>query len=102
MVVCTSRHSDEHNMSCRSTWEDVCRKELTYDEFLVWRNDPAGRKFSGFVVRFFVMFDDCHCRFNESVDDATRMHFEWYIFIGCVCAGLTPLSKDLLYVVDLS
>lgn len=100
-----------HRIVKVSSWEDLCRKKLSYRDFLVWRKNPTVwrknlqnpkklEKADSLVFQFFIMFDDCY---YQRFDDSTRRTlFEWYIFIGCVYAGLTPLNSELIYVVDLS
>jgi hypothetical protein len=84
------------------SWEDLCRKKLSYAEYELWqqnRSNPEVRQnIPRSVLRFFAMFEDT----NVSDPATRRICFDWYIFIGCVCAGLTPLRSDRVYVVDLS
>jgi hypothetical protein len=96
----TGEQTDDPNI-----WEDLCRKRLSYPEYERWQQNRDTSDVPRSVLRFFVMFEDAISAMNLRVDDSAtpRICFDWYIFIGCVCAGLiTPLHPDRVYVVDLS
>jgi hypothetical protein len=91
---------NEQNDRQTRTWEDLCRKRLSYAEYLLWQQEKKHSKVPRSVLQFFALFEDMKI---PNVDDAVRrICFDWYIFIGCVCAKLTPISFDRVYVVDLS
>jgi hypothetical protein len=84
-----------------STWEDLCRKKLSYAEYLLWKQRRNNSEVPRSVLRFFALFEDM--KIPDDADDAVQRNcFDWYIFIGCVCAKLTPIRFDRVYVVDLS
>jgi hypothetical protein len=112
MVMCNEKNAlektgekNEQNDCRPRTWEDLCRKKLSYAEYLLWKrrrnHQSIKKRHPRSVLRFFALFflfEDTKIP-NEA---ARRICFDWYIFIGCVCAKLTPISFDRVYVVDLS